>query len=673
MATRKVEENTAALGADDATTDDPADNVGGPVAATDPAPNADANDALVYSLSGADASKFRVRQDDATTTEVNEGGQIEVAAGTELDYETKSTYTVTVTVEDSFGLTASIPVTIMVTDVDEKPEIDGGGEADYPENGDGTGSDVHGDGPGGCGDPVVAERTDAGDFTIENGVLRFKESPDFETPMGGGDAEGTPFGNTYTVVVQATDETRMTAMKTVTVKVTNVDEAGMVTLSARRPQSATAFTATVTDIDGAVSNAKWQWAQSASRNGSYTDIDGAVSPTYAPKDADIGSYLRATVTYEDPEGEDKTATARSEFSVQAVRGSNTAPKFADDQDPVMEGDQADATREVAENTAAGKTVGAPVQATDADGDDLTYTLEGTDAASFDIDWATGQILTKAALDFETTPSYSVTVRATTRRACLRQRQRRGQQRHGDGDHHRDRRERSAGGDRRGRGVLQRGHRRYSDRVGHLHGHGPGCGGSDAHLVGGRGRWREVHRRGRRPQVQGEAQLRESDRRHGDNVYEVTVQASDGRLTGTRIVKVTVVNANEDGTVTLNRTTPRVGIPVTASLTDPDGGVSRLTWQWSNADGDIDGATAATYTPVGGDVGDTLTATASYLDAATARTPPRVDGHAGLGQRRGRGHQGQQGAGVRRRGPRHARRPEFHGDAEGGGEHGGARR
>ena len=64
-----------------------------------------------------------MRQDDASTTEVNEGGQIEVAAGTELDYETKSTYTVTVTVEDSFGLTASIPVTIMVTDVDEKPEI----------------------------------------------------------------------------------------------------------------------------------------------------------------------------------------------------------------------------------------------------------------------------------------------------------------------------------------------------------------------------------------------------------------------------------------------------------------------------------------------------------------------------------------------------------------------
>ena len=35
---------------------------------------------------------FRVRKDNANTENVNEGGQIEVAAGTELDYETKTTY-----------------------------------------------------------------------------------------------------------------------------------------------------------------------------------------------------------------------------------------------------------------------------------------------------------------------------------------------------------------------------------------------------------------------------------------------------------------------------------------------------------------------------------------------------------------------------------------------------
>ena len=44
---------------------------------------------------------------------------------------------------------------------------------------------------------------------------------------------------------------------------------------------------------------------------------------------------------------------------------------------------------------------------------LTYTLSGTDAASFGIDRANGQLKTKAKLDYETKNSYDrVTVTAT---------------------------------------------------------------------------------------------------------------------------------------------------------------------------------------------------------------------------------------------------------------------
>ena len=69
-----------------------------------------------------------------------------------------------------------------------------------------------------------------------------------------------------------------------------------------------------------------------------------------------------------------------------------------------------ATREVAENTVAGQNIGVPVAATDQDtGDTLTYTLGGTDASAFDIDASTGQLKTKAPLDYETTTSYTVTV------------------------------------------------------------------------------------------------------------------------------------------------------------------------------------------------------------------------------------------------------------------------
>ena len=52
----------------------------------------------------------------------------------------------------------------------------------------------------------------------------------------------------------------------------------------------------------------------------------------------------------------------------------------------------------------------PQAATDEDSDDtLTYTLGGTDAASFALDTATGQLQTLAALDYETQTSYVVTV------------------------------------------------------------------------------------------------------------------------------------------------------------------------------------------------------------------------------------------------------------------------
>ncbi len=65
--------------------------------------------------------------------------------------------------------------------------------------------------------------------------------------------------------------------------------------------------------------------------------------------------------------------------------------------------------EVAENTAADTDIGSPFTATDNDNDMLTWTLDGTDKASFAVDSGTGQLKTKAALDHEATSSYSVTV------------------------------------------------------------------------------------------------------------------------------------------------------------------------------------------------------------------------------------------------------------------------
>ena len=70
-------------------------------------------------------------------------------------------------------------------------------------------------------------------------------------------------------------------------------------------------------------------------------------------------------------------------------------------------------RQVPENTARGVNIGAPVEASDVDDVfwDLTYSLTGSDSASFALDSGTGgQIRSNAALDYERKASYQVTLR-----------------------------------------------------------------------------------------------------------------------------------------------------------------------------------------------------------------------------------------------------------------------
>ena len=107
--------------------------------------------------------------------------------------------------------------------------------------------------------------------------------------------------------------------------------------------------------------------------------------------------LTVQVTASDPSG-DSSPPNTFDIVVEA------APVFTD----------TTVTWSVAENAAADTNVGAPLPAaTDADGDALTYTLEGDAAAAFDFDAATRQITTKAGVnyDFEAQPSYEVVVKA----------------------------------------------------------------------------------------------------------------------------------------------------------------------------------------------------------------------------------------------------------------------
>ena len=288
-----------------------------------------------------------------------------------------------------------------------------------------------------------ADAADAADFMIDkDGMLRFAigendDPPDFENPMGSNSdntacdvaATPNPCTNTYRVVVSATAGGR-TGYKKVTVTVTNVAERGEVTWTTDANadstvddpklvqfQPGTLLTASVTDgdiagPDKAAASPTWRWYSSPGRTATGTMIDGENSATHTVTTADVGMYLRAEAYYVVTGNIDQeTASLTSGHPVLAVRAGNNQLRF----------DPAEISRETPEGRKDMR-VGAPVTATGNHGA-VSYTLAGDDAGKFRIDQRTGQITTMVNLDFDETDtrradqcanrnSCVVTVRAT---------------------------------------------------------------------------------------------------------------------------------------------------------------------------------------------------------------------------------------------------------------------
>ncbi len=333
-------------------------SVGDPVAAIDADP-------MIYTLSGDDAGAFKI----------DNSGQITTAE--KLDFESKSSYAVTVTATDPSLASASIMVNITVTDTDD-PAVITGNSVEYAENGTGpvasfTATDQDGDDI-----EWSLSGADGAKFAISaDGTLSFKSSPNFEAEA---DADGD---NIYMVTVSAAR-----GSTSVAVTVTNVDEAGSVSLSDLQPQAGAgqSVTATVSDTDGDPISTTWQWAKSMDMV-EWSDIDGATAATYTPQDEDDGYYLRATATYSDGLGSGRdSASGESAFAVEIRPNSNFAPSFEvqDETGPTVDDDTDTAgiqdnivvTRSVSEAAEAGASIGNAVVATDSDNDPLLYTLTG---------------------------------------------------------------------------------------------------------------------------------------------------------------------------------------------------------------------------------------------------------------------------------------------------------
>ena len=384
--TRSVAENTAG-----------SRNIGTAIAATD----ADGGDTLRYTLGGTNMASFAI---------VSASGQLQTRAA--LDYETKSSYSVTVSVSDGNGGSDSISVTITVTDVNEQPGRPAAPSVGATANSD-TSLDVSWAAPGLNGGPAI---------TGYNLQYRQGTSGSFspQTRVSGTSTAiaGLTAGTSYQVQVRAlngetpsdwspagTGSTSSTAQPTLTLDVPNrfSEAAGSVTIcvvpSAVSSQRITVQVATAdgtaTAPDDYVSHSGTVALQPQQQRACFTvtlvdDADAEGDETFTvtlsnPVNATLGG-ARAVATFTIVDNDD---------------GANVAPTFTEG---------TSTTRSVAENTATGQAIGAPVAATDADsGDTLEYTLGGTDFKSFGIHLNTGQLLTQAALDFETKSSYAVSI------------------------------------------------------------------------------------------------------------------------------------------------------------------------------------------------------------------------------------------------------------------------
>ncbi len=342
-------------------------------------------------------------------------GQLSTAV--KLDYEAlpddAKYYMVVLTATDPSGAQDSITVQINVTDEDDPPtitlaeemtgECNDDYECTYPEKGTGPVATFSGsDEDEGAGDVDWSlDGVDKGAFKIsDDGVLTFDKSPNFESPTDA-DEDTAASGdqgkgdNVYKVTVVATSDTK-TELK-VEVTVTDIEEEGEVTFDQPQPQATRGLVASVSDGDGEIIDRQWQWSKSMDME-NWTDIEGATSASRSPAAADVGYYLRATVTYTDRRGPDKTASGVTANKVEARTLANAAPSFGDI-DPIP----------VDENVKGN--IGDPIVANDADNDVLLYSLDaaydanaGTDGAQndnglFDMS-KDGQLSLKAGLDYE---------------------------------------------------------------------------------------------------------------------------------------------------------------------------------------------------------------------------------------------------------------------------------
>ena len=264
--------------------------------------------AIRWAWAGPDSSAFTMR-----------GDSLYFAPAPDYENPTDANqdtvYQVRVTASDGSLSSDPVEVRVTVTNVNEPPQIEGPTVVSFAENGTDSVATYRATDPEGAAIRWAWAGPDASAFTMRGDSLYFAPAPDYENPT---DANQD---TVYQVTVTASDGALSSDPVEVSVRVTDVEEPGTVTLSSSQPQVGTAVTATLSDPDGGVRGTLWQWQASNTSPASWLNRGSpGASSSYTPPDADVGYVLRARARYTDVHGSQQAESAPPTDPVRARPG-----------------------------------------------------------------------------------------------------------------------------------------------------------------------------------------------------------------------------------------------------------------------------------------------------------------------------------------------------------------
>ena len=287
-------------------------------------------------------------------------------------------------VADGNGGTDTQAISVTVVDTNDDPIISSASAASVAEQQAEVLTVMSTDADGDVPSYSIGGGADAALFSIDetSGVLAFQTAPDFESPA---DSDSN---NVYEVIVGVIDGNGGTDTQAITVSVTNVNEDPVITSAATvsvAEDQTTVLTVVSTDVDGGPPD----YSITGGTDAALFDIDSVTgdltfssAPDFeTPGDTDGNNIYDVIVEVADGNG--GTDTQAISVSLANVN-----------EGPIITSAE---TISIVEN----QTTVLTVTSADVDGDVPSYSIAGgPDAALFDIDSATGDLVFASAPDFE---------------------------------------------------------------------------------------------------------------------------------------------------------------------------------------------------------------------------------------------------------------------------------